>query len=533
MPDISDLPKNILAQILYYVAASPITILYEWKYKLPLLAVCRKWTKLAINIVFNQVYVELAISPGSLLSAYPFWTSNAELLISRGYVLAARRLTIEFPDKITPECLQRIALEILKLDCVDWQHINALTITGPATAFKYHYIGALAVDDQISADIKRTMQYFGRNLRNIVELNLDYNNIASIGEYICSCFTSAYGGQLQIHMASMSISCSLVNFSRNIKVLELALDSSAARVLPSICGETLKVLKLDRVPLNFAWHHFRYDIFTRPIVFSQLTILDITFEYKDAPLTEVKIQEKIASGARSCDQLCFPALRQLYIRNCTPDCDLLYTDLPFRKLEKVYLFGNIDNIRHCSRLKLTWVRDLSVEIHAPEPDQTAEVYRVTNKLFTDICIGRTASLLFNVEIDPELIRWVNLTKLEVVTVDYATICKLIARLPNLAELIVHYLKFSTTLYKGFAFDESLYCSADPLTAWGEKLATLKLFEFNNDCSFEVKLDGVQALIRRTSALSKLFVPQEMEPYLAEFIDAHKDCYAHLANIQLF
>ncbi|KAJ2072927.1 hypothetical protein GGI09_009027, partial [Coemansia sp. S100] len=313
----------------------------------------------------------------------------------------------------------------------------------------------------------------------------------------------------------------------------LALDSSAARVLPSICGDTLKVLKLDRVPLNFAWHYFRYDIFTRPIVFSQLTILDITFEYKNAPLTEVKIQEKIASDALNCDQLCFPALKQLYIQNCTPDCDLLYTDLPFRRLEKVYLFGNIDNIRHCSRLKLTWVRDLSVEIHAPEPDQTAEVYRVTNKLFSDICIGRTASLLFNIEIDPELIHWVNLTKLEVVTVDYATICKLIARLPNLAELIVHYLKFSTTLYDGFAFDESLYCSADPLTAWGEKLATLKLFEFNNDCSFDVKLDGVQALIWRTSALSQLFVPQAMEPYLAEFIDAHKDRYAHLANIEFF
>ncbi|KAJ2877346.1 hypothetical protein H4R27_006251, partial [Coemansia aciculifera] len=52
----------------------------------------------------------------------------------------------------------------------------------------------------------------------------------------------------------------------NIKVLDLNLDSSAFRVLPSICGETLKALKLGIVPLNFAWHYFRYDdLFDRPI----------------------------------------------------------------------------------------------------------------------------------------------------------------------------------------------------------------------------------------------------------------------------
>ncbi|KAJ2869147.1 hypothetical protein GGH93_006252, partial [Coemansia aciculifera] len=466
MPHINSLPKNILVQILYYVAASSITIIYEWKYKLPLLAVCRAWTKLAIDIVFNQVYIELAISPGSLLNARPFWTSNAELLISRGYVLAARRLTIEFADKITPKCLQRIALEILKLDCVDWQRINSLTITGPATAFKY-YIGAVAVDDLTSADIMRTMQYFGRNLRNVVELNLAYSNIASMGEYICFCFATVYGGQLQIHRASMSIPCSLVNFSRNIKVLELTLDSSAARVLPSICGETLKVLKLKRVPLNFAWHHFRYDLFSRPIVFRQLTILHLSFEGKEIAYTEVEIQDKIAS-------------------------------------------------------------DLRVEIHSSEPGETAEIYKVTNHLFADICIGRTASLLYNIEpfpLDPELIRWANLTKLEVITVDYTTLCKLIAQLPSLTELSVHLLEFGDMVMSSSAEDLSLFISADPMLAWGERLVTLMIIEFDDECPLAVRFDGVQALLMHASALSWLFVPESMESHLTEFIDAYKNRYA--------
>ncbi|KAJ2859519.1 hypothetical protein GGH94_006059, partial [Coemansia aciculifera] len=320
------------------------------------------------------------------------------------------------------------ALEILKLDCVDWQRINSLTITGPATAFKY-YIGAVAVDDLTSADIMRTMQYFGRNLRNVVELNLAYSNIASMGEYICFCFATVYGGQLQIHRASMSIPCSLVNFSRNIKVLELTLDSSAARVLPSICGETLKG--------------------------------------KEIAYTEVEIQDKIAS-------------------------------------------------------------DLRVEIHSSEPGETAEIYKVTNHLFADICIGRTASLLYNIEpfpLDPELIRWANLTKLEVITVDYTTLCKLIAQLPSLTELSVHLLEFGDMVMSGSAEDLSLFISADPMLAWGERLVTLMIIEFDDECPLAVRLDGVQALLMHASALSWLFVPESMESHLTEFIDAYKNRYA--------
>ncbi|KAJ2448812.1 hypothetical protein GGI03_007172, partial [Coemansia sp. RSA 2337] len=113
---------------------------------------------------------------------------------------------------------------------------------------------------------------------------------------------------------------------RNIRVLELTLDSSAAHVLPSICGETLKVLKLDEVPRNFAWHHFRYDIFDHPTIFDQLTVLHLSYDNNDMPLTEGEVQDKIALGTHNCNQLCFPALSELTIENCTPDCDL-YTPI--------------------------------------------------------------------------------------------------------------------------------------------------------------------------------------------------------------
>ncbi|KAJ2873997.1 hypothetical protein H4R27_006532, partial [Coemansia aciculifera] len=125
----------------------------------------------------------------------------------------------------------------------------------------------------------------------------------------------------------------------NIKALELRLDSSAARVLPGICGKTLRVLKLFNVPHNFAWHHFRYDVFVQPIVFHRLTILHLSYEVKDIALTEGEIQDKVASGVHNCDQLSFTSLRELVIQNCTPDCDLLYADLPFSELKKMGLSG--------------------------------------------------------------------------------------------------------------------------------------------------------------------------------------------------
>ncbi|KAJ2034311.1 hypothetical protein H4S03_005062 [Coemansia sp. S3946] len=254
MAHVNGLDKNDLAQILYKAAATPAKNLFEWKTKLPLLT----------------------------------------LLISRGCVLRALRLTIQLSYNVTPDHIRIIALEILKLDRVDWQHINSLAFTF-ATWTLYLPDKPGSQDDKTVTDVARTAQYFAQNLRNVVE---------SQG-YI-----------------TLPIAC----IPRNIRVLELTLDSSAAHVLPSICGETLKVLKLDEVPRNFAWHHFRYDIFDHPTIFDQLTVLHLSYDNNDMPLTEGEVQDKIALGTHNCNQLCFPALSELTIENCTPDCDL-YTPI--------------------------------------------------------------------------------------------------------------------------------------------------------------------------------------------------------------
>ncbi|KAJ2057520.1 hypothetical protein GGI17_005591 [Coemansia sp. S146] len=332
MAHINDLPDKVLELVLYYAAATLAKTLYEWKAKLPLVAVCRTWTKLAQGFVFYQVCVELTTPPRARLyfastlplnpklhlshecmlarSPRPFLTSNAELLRSRECILAARRLTIELADRITPECLQSIALEILQLDHVDWQKINALTITGSSTVHEY-YRHILETEEASEADIVRTMQYFAQNLRIVIGLNLAYCSGGSSGDCICFSLVKVYGGQLQIHRVSKYNLFSFINFSRNIKVLELRLDLPAARVLPSICDETLRVLKLYNVPRNFSWHHFRYDVFVRLIPFHQLTLLHLGYlrEDKNQALTEDEIQDKVASGAHNCDQLSFPALK--------------------------------------------------------------------------------------------------------------------------------------------------------------------------------------------------------------------------------
>ncbi|KAJ2260726.1 hypothetical protein GGI01_002794 [Coemansia sp. RSA 376] len=488
MACINDLPNNVLRLILYYAGATLEKTLYEWKAKLPLIAVCRTWTKLAQDFVFHQVYVEFDTPHSNTRHS---WTSNAGFLISRGCILKAERLTIELVDRITPECLQTIALEILQLDRVDWQRINALTVTTPFIVFpgdKYNP----HTDEASDTDIAWAMQYFARNLRNVAKLKLGHYKSGSRGNYICSSLATLYGRQLQVYRASKYITFSFTSFSRTIKVLELTLDSTAARILPSICGETLEDLKLYDVPRNFAWHHFRYDTFDQPIVFHQLTTLHLYFDTSGTDLTESEIQDKVVSGTYCCDQLSFPALKQLSIANCTPDCDLLYADLPFPELKYVRLTGSIASIRHCSRLKLTWVRDFHVTVGPCKLDNATDIYQVTNHFFTDIFIGRTASFSTAVDwftLDPELMRWANLTILEVDKADYATACKTVGRLPNLCELTIRKLVMSS-----YIEDSSLFTSADPLLAWGEKLAILYIYFFEGDCPLADCVGSIQDLI---------------------------------------
>ncbi|KAJ2754503.1 hypothetical protein GGI19_002351 [Coemansia pectinata] len=529
MPHINRLHKNDLAQILYMAAATPAKNLSKWKAKLPLLAVCRTWTELALSFVFYQVFVELPELPDSTSSAHFLWTSNAELFISRGCVLKAQRLTVELSYHVNPDQLRFIALDVLKLDRVDWQKINSLTFTLVMSTF-YITVEPVSQDDWAATDVARTVQYFKQNLRNIVGLGLCSLASESARECLYSNLAMFYGGRLKVLRAEGSILLPFYCIPRNIEVLELTLDSSAVRVLPDICGETLKVLKLYNVPHNFAWHHFRYDMFDYPIVFRQLTVLHLTFEYKDIDLTEVEIQDKVASGALNCDQLCFPALRELVIDSCTPDCDILYANLPLPELKKVDLLGFINSIRHCSRLKLTWVRDLSVVIFSNDSDDTAEIYRLANHFFTNIRIGRTASLSIGGDwfvLDPDVMRWANLTKLEINKADYDIVCKAIGRLPNLCELTIHSLATSISIEAS-----SLFISADPMLAWGEKLATMIICDFDKDCSLTALISGIRALIQHAGALEKLEVPYSAIQDVTTLIDMYKDRHPHLTNIQL-
>ncbi|KAJ2339715.1 hypothetical protein GGH92_006590 [Coemansia sp. RSA 2673] len=249
------------------------------------------------------------------------------------------------------------------------------------------------------------------------------------------------------------------------------------------------------------------------------------------PLTEDKVQDKIASGAHNCDQLYFPALRELAIRNCTPDCDLLYADIPFPELKKVVLSGSISSIRHCSRLRFTNIGDLEVDIISPYSDEAPEIYNVTNHFFSNIHIGRAAFLCVSGDkfiLDPDEMRWVNISKLELPNVEYTTVCKAIGQLPNLCELAIHRLATNSPIE-----DSSLFTSADPMLAWGEKLVLFHVRNFSDDSPLAVCIDDIQALLLHAGALKKLAVPESVHRLVVAFIDMYKDRYPHLANVTVY
>ncbi|KAJ2744852.1 hypothetical protein GGI20_002620 [Coemansia sp. BCRC 34301] len=447
----------------------------------------------------------------------------------------ARQLTIAMLYDKTFNHLRHIALKILELERIDWMHINTLTVVGIWLECE-HYGEQTASDDSIQADVACTVEYFGQNMRNIVELNLPVSYLGGTGDHIRDSFASMYSDQLQILRAKGSIPLTISNFTRNLVVLELRLDSEAARALPGVCGETLRVLKLDDVPHNFAWHHFRYNIFVGPIVFLRLATLHLSYRDEDTRPTEDNVQKMVALGALNCNQLHFPVLKELLVQNCTPDCDLLYADNGFPDLAKVHLFGLADTIRHCSRLKLGWVGDLVVKIDTRWVDPTQDIHEITNRLLGNICIGRTAALdigYYWPALDPELVRWAGLTHLKLDTVAYKTFCRLVARLPNLVDFRTSCLELGGTLTNGFAVDESLFLCSDPMLAWGERLAVIGVLRLGNDCSVDAGAYAIQAIIAHAAGLRKLTVPSYLDPLLAVFIGRKKNGFPHFANVEIY
>ncbi|KAJ2032359.1 hypothetical protein IWW57_000268 [Coemansia sp. S610] len=464
-------------------------------------------------------------------STHMAWTSNAELVILRNCMLNTKHMKIEMPLGITCDQLQSIVLGILNLDRVDWLKINTLSITYPSL-FCGHYVELVAIDEQIIADVKRAVQYFGQNMRSIAELNLKGPTNRNARDLIYASFVSTYGGQLQVLRVGAPVALGFSHLPK-IKVLDLALSLTVAPVIPSVCGETLKVLKLNNVPRNFAWHYFRYDIYTRPIVFRRLTILHLSYDSDNNPATAANIHSRAASGAPNCDQLVFPVLKQLSIRNCTPDCDLLYAEAPFPELKSVHLSGLFNEISHCSHLKLSWVKDLHVDVHLSDTDEEAKVCNITNYFFSRVCIGRTATLRFSrgqFTLDPELIRWINLTRLEVHLIHYRALCRVIDRCPNITSVLISNLEFGADTVESLAADAFLFASADPLVPWGAKLTEFDIVSFGMERFCDAGAYGIQAFILNTGALMYLTVPEPVEPRIYAFISLFKESYPHLANI---
>ncbi|KAJ2898629.1 hypothetical protein IWW38_001303 [Coemansia aciculifera] len=135
-------------------------------------------------------------------------------------------------------------------------------------------------------------------------------------------------------------------------------------------------------------------------------------------------------------------------------------------------------------------------------------------------------------IDPESIRWVNLTILAVYTPSYQTLCKLVARLHSLTTLEIESLELGDMQVDDFYMDDPLFRSMDPLLAWGERLVKIIIASFKEGSLHVVQICGIQALIVNAGALVELKLPDDVVPAIKTFIDNNKKRFAHMANISI-
>ncbi|KAJ1997843.1 hypothetical protein GGI04_005251, partial [Coemansia thaxteri] len=345
---------------------------------------------------------------------------------------------------LAPDDILRMSSTVLCLDKTDWCNIQTVAVA--KSPMYYRFMGVpMVLDESATSDLASAVQLFAKNMCNVLELDIGNHRDDVAGNHFFSSLVSLYHGRLQMLRIEHAIPLHFTELS-NITVLEICMDSDAARVLPSANGETLVNLRLLDVPTNFAWHHFRYDNSVRPIVFERLVILLIEYGGKESVLSESEVQRKVIAGASNCDQLHFPELKKLGIGNCTPDCDLLYMNHPFPNLDLIELVGPFDKLRHCCRLKLPWVDTLTVVAEGTIPHDDIKVYNAFNHFFSGICIGEKAVLSFqdsDFNLDPGQLCLNNLTDLVMHSSDYAALCKFISRLPSLRRLELLLLNFSS------------------------------------------------------------------------------------------
>ncbi|KAJ2778669.1 hypothetical protein H4R18_004455 [Coemansia javaensis] len=539
-----DLPDDVLGLVLRAAAAVRPGDLRVLKRSLPLLAVCRRWRRLALGAVYGTV--ELCTGTDDEDGdAGGGKATELDLVASAGCVQAVRRLVVTARGPGDPLSALVQAVGGLRAVAGEWRGVGSLEI--------YCHLDMAPVGEE--AAIPRYQDYIqavssalAATLPNVSRLAFAKQSYSPLIAEVYGRLVGLYGSQLRSlvmqHPAAIPAGTEL----RRLERLEAGFDYDMPRRPLRVDPDTLRTLQLEDWSLDRMCATFAADDGAREIRFGSLRRLDLSYgeERMAAAGDNAEHHHRRHPGAHAM-ALRFPRLETLYVASARSTYPVLERAVLPEHVDAITISAGPELLRTVvSKLELPATRAFTINI-LPGPDDNnnnnngggggggAEApLAVACRVLSRARASEQLELGVNDALDavlPEHITCTGLTRLDVwPSVAIGTVLGLVRRLPRLEALRFMDVSLAGIGPLGLALEPPGGCLAEPFDT---RIRTLAFCHVASAWAPDPAALVAQYLLLRIPTLTQFTMATAAAGLsLDGFVAAYSERYPHLLGVEI-
>ncbi|KAJ2226831.1 hypothetical protein IWW45_007285 [Coemansia sp. RSA 485] len=505
------------------------------KQKLVFLSVCHEWRKLAKPAFYTFAYhIEKQEDDSSsdheehtrTQSDPVTWSSNIELVCYVGAFRSIRQIYVELKTIAGLQIFVQGVSSIFALDGREWTGVKNLELCVPRDLEQQ-----FRQSDNFQADyrlfreetVPSLVNTLSKGMPNIWRLDLVSGNDDCCATVLGTRLVVPYSESLRALTGVSPINFGLIPAFPHITIIDAALDSSAAQILPLINPLMVRFIRLHNVTRRFSWSCFDYHNTNKSVRFPNLSTLFLSF-VKDGPNAD-----NDNSNTNENMDVSFPKLNSLFVMDF-PKNHSLFTNCTFSdKMHNLLLSDGLQAIQPGSFNTNAFIGNITVTIANEAIDN--QTYQALNHLFGSSIKNTECrlSVLQSFDLNVDLVFWPKLQDITLKTVYFADFVALLSKMPALQYFYATEVFFDTTLPDGTRFDPEKFVLTEstPLDSQVHNVA----FMFFVNLDSGTTLRCIQTLLKRLGNLTKFSTGENVVKTLESFVNDNKQNYPHFSKLR--